>query len=135
MGGFIFDESGNFETIQGDSGHIIVEDIPKDKNYTIFLGVQNSKREPVGSELYLNSNQEDTVDFFLSGEYTDQWTVPKNKETETYYYAVKICYIAPEGSAENSTEDTAVLNDNDISFYNEITVYPRRVKGIPIENA
>lgn len=133
--GFIFDESGNFTTIQGDSGHIVIEDIPTDKNYIIFLGVQNSKRQQVGSELYINSNQQDTVDFFLSGEYTDQWTVPKNKETETYYYAVKICYIPPEGSVENSTEDTAVLDDNDISIYNEITVYPRRVKGIPIENA
>ena len=132
--GFIFDESGNFTTIQGDSGHIIIEDIPTDKNYIVFLGVQNSKRQQVGDELHINTNQENTVDFFLSGEYTDLWTVPKNKEYETYYYAIKICYVS-SSLGEHSTEDTAILDDNDISIYNEITVYPRRVKGIPIENA
>lgn len=127
--GFIFDDEGNFTTIQGDSGHIVITDIPTDKNYTIYLGIQNSKRETIGDELYLSSNNLDTVDFFLSGDYTDLWTVPKNKDYETYYYAIKICYVASSLS-ENSTEDTAVLDDGDISIYNTITVYPRRVKGI-----
>lgn len=127
--GFIFDEEGNFTTIQGDSGHIIIEDIPTDKNYLIYLAIQDSKRNTVGDELSLESNNNDTVDFFLSGDYTDLWTVPKNKEYETYYYAIKICYLASSIS-ENSTEDTAILDDNDISIYNTITVYPRRVKGI-----
>ena len=127
--GFIFDDEGNFKTIQGDSGHIFVEELPTDKNYTVYLGVQDGKRNTIGSELYLESNNSDTVDFFLSGDYTDLWTVPKNKETETYYYAIKICYVPPSGSADLSTEDTAILEENDMSIFNTITVYPRRVKG------
>lgn len=124
---FYMDEEANLTLVQGDSGHIIVSGIPTDKDYKVCLAFSNSKRQ-ILSEIYMqsasNGVNRDTLDFFVSGAVTDNFTVPLSKETETYYYSVKICQTTDQ------TEDTVALGSNDITTFNTVTVYPKRVEGL-----
>ena len=120
---FYMDDEANLTLVQGDSGHIVVSGIPKDKNYTVCLAFSNKRRQ-ILSEISMNSNNKDTIDFFVSGKTTDAFIVPLNKETETYYYGVKICLTTDQ------SEDTVALGNNDITVTNTITVYPKRVEGL-----
>jgi len=126
---FIVNDNGDITLIQGDSGHVIITDIDTQKEYLVYLAIQDKKRNivyetnpPISTKV--GDEIKSTVDFFLSGGITNLLTVPKNQETEEYYYAIKLC------SSTDNTEDTASLGNNDISIYNTITVYPKRVEGI-----
>ena len=121
---FIVDDSGNITLIQGDSGTLVVNGLPTDKNYTVYFGIRDSKRNPIGSEIQVQTNGASAVSFVLSAALTDLLTVRTNEDTAEYYYGVKLCYN------NDGTEDTLILGDNDLSFTNTITVYPKRVEGI-----
>ena len=124
---FYIDENGNIELIQGDSGTLTVNELPTDKNYTIYLAIRNKKRELVGSEIYLSTNQSDTVTFVIGAALTDLLTVPLSEESETYYYGIKLC--ATDAQTLVETEETLFLGDMTIAEMNTITVYPKRVEG------
>ena len=121
---FSIDENGDITLIQGDSGNLTVSGINTDKDYTVFFAVQDASRNPVGTELSVNSMQRDSVVFVLTGDYTDLLTVGKNEEYAIYYYGIKICY------SDDDFEDTLVLSGGDIGTLNTITVYPKKVEGI-----
>ena len=38
---FTVDENGNISLVQGDSGTLVVDGIDTDKNYTVYLGIQD----------------------------------------------------------------------------------------------
>lgn len=121
---FIVNEDGNITLIQGDSGTLVINGLPTDKSYTVYFAIQDEKRNPIGSEITIESNGASSVEFVLTGAFTDLLTVKKSEDYATYYYGIKIC------SNSDYTEDTLMLADSDISTYNTITVYPKRVEGI-----
>ena len=120
---FIVDENGNISLIQGDSGTLVVEGIKTDKNYTVYFAVQDKNRKPIGSEIFVNSNNYSSVVFSLTGDFTDLLTVNKNETATTYYYGIKVC------DSNNQIEDTLLVS-GDIGSVNTITVYPKKVEGI-----
>lgn len=118
------DENGNLTITQGDTGTLVVGGLDTSKNYKVYFAIQNKKREAVGDELIVSSNNSDTVVFKLTGDLTDLLTVPEKSKTETYYYGIKLC------SVTDNTEDTLVVNNGDMGDTNIITVYPKKVEGI-----
>ena len=58
---FSVDDAGNISLIQGDSGTIVVEGLNTDKNYTIYFGIKDKNREPVGDELFVTSNKNGVI--------------------------------------------------------------------------
>lgn len=120
---FVVSNEGNITLVQGDSGELTVTNIPEDRNYKIYFAIQDENRNPVGSEVMVESNYADTVVIFISGGLTDLLTVPVGDETSTYYYGVKLCYT------EDLLEDTLILGSSSIASKNTITVYPRKVVG------
>ena len=121
---FKTDKNGNITLIQGDSGKITVNGIKTNKNYKVYFGIKDKKRNTVGDELVVDSNGMSSVIFELTGDYTNLLKVPKNKLFETYFYGIKVC-----DSASNF-EDTLVLGGCGFLNLNTITVFPKKVEGI-----
>ena len=115
------DENGVISLIQGDSGEIVVYGLDTNSNYDVYFAIQNLKRQPIASELKVQSNFSDMVTFVLTSEFTDLLTVPKNKEYEVYRYGMKIC--------TPTTEDTVLIGNNDYGSVNQLIVYPKIVEG------
>lgn len=120
---FNIDINGDITLIQGDSGQLVLNNLPTDKNYTVYLGIQDKNRKPIGNELSVETNKNSTVPFIITSELTDLLTVPKGEETESYYYGVKLCSV-------DGIEDTLLIGDSQIGDKNTITVYPKKVEGI-----
>jgi hypothetical protein len=121
---FKVDNNGNMQIVQGDSGELVINGIPTDQNYKIYLAVQNSERLPIGDEIMVESHLEPTVVIKMTGNYTNLFVVDEGAKSATYYYGVKMC------SEVDNIEDTLILGDNVIGGLNTITVYPRKVEGI-----
>lgn len=119
---FKIDQQGNITLVQGDSGTLVINGLNTDKNYQIYLAIQDKNRKPVGNELCVSSNKSPSVVFELTGDFTDLMTVPKNELCETYYYGIKQC-------SQNGYENTLVIGQTDIGYQNTITVYPKKVEG------
>lgn len=119
---FNIDKNGNITMVQGDSGSLIINGLKTDKNYTVYLAIQDTKRNPVGNELRVNTNKSSSVVFELTGDFTDLMTVPKNESHAIYYYGIKLC-------SDDSYEDTLIIGDGDIGSSNSIIVYPKKVEG------
>ena len=115
------DENGVISLIHGDSGEIVVYGLDTNSNYDVYFAIQNLKRQPIASELKVQSNFSDMVTFVLTSEFTDLLTVPKNKEYEVYRYGMKIC--------TPTTEDTVLIGNNDYGSVNQLIVYPKIVEG------
>jgi len=119
---FTVDTNGNITLIQGDSGQIVVNGLPIDKNYSVYFAIQNEKRKPIGTEIMIQSNLEPTVSIPIPASLTDLMTVPASDDSATYYYGIKIC--------SGTDEDTLLIGGGDIGSLNEITVYPKKVEGV-----
>lgn len=120
---FNIDENGNITLVQGDSGQLVVNGLPTDKEYTVYFAIQDENRKPIGSEISVEANKTSSVVFVLLGSLTDLLPVKKGEDTATYYYGVKIC------TADGNTEDTLLLGNSKIGDLNTITVYPKKVEG------
>lgn len=121
---FNIDENGNITLVQGDSGQLVVNGLPTDKEYTVYFAIQDENRKPIGSEISVEANKTSSVVFVLLGSLTDLLPVKKGEDTATYYYGVKIC------TADGNTEDTLLLGNSKIGDLNTITVYPKKVEGV-----
>ena len=119
---FTVDTNGNITLIQGDSGQIVVNGLPTDKNYKVYMAIQNEKRKPIGNEIMVESENLETVTLPISASLTDLLAVPTSEDSATYYYGIKICY--------DTDEDTLIIGGGDIGSLNEITVYPKKVEGV-----
>lgn len=120
---FVVDDSGNITLIQGDSGQLTINGLQTDKNYTVYFGIRDTKRNPIGTELSVESNYNQSVIFDLIPELTDLLTVKRSEEYATYYYGVKVC------DEDSNFEDTLIIGNSDIGDFNTITVYPKKVEG------
>lgn len=121
---FRVDNNGNISMTQGDSGKLVISGIDTYKNYKVYFAVQNKNRNPVGTEISLNSLNSPIVVFSLTSDYTNLFTVDSNKEYEIYYYGIKICDL------EDNSEDTLNIMSNEIGAKNTITVFPKKVEGL-----
>ena len=120
---FLVDNSGNITLVQGDSGQLTVSGLSTDKNYTVYLAVQDSKRKPVGTEISVESNHNSSVIFDFIPELTNLFTVKRSEESAEYYYGVKVC------DEDTNFEDTLLIGNTGIGDLNTITVYPKKVEG------
>ena len=120
---FIVDDFGNITLVQGDSGQLTVSGLPTDKSYNVYLAIQDSKRNVIGSEIVVSSNNLDSVIFVFAPELTNLLTVNLNEESAEYYYGIKVC------DSSTNFEDTLLIGDSDIGDLNTITVYPKKVEG------
>lgn len=123
---FIADYGGTITTFQGDSGKLVVNDLPTDQNYKLYFAIQDAKRNFRGKEVMVYSLNQPSVEIFIPAEVTDELTVPLNKSFETYYYGVKKVFQIKPGIYE---EDTLFVNGGDFATKNRIIVYPKRVEG------
>lgn len=122
--GFITKEDGTILARQGDSGEIYIDGVDIDKNYKVYFGVYDSKRKPVGREVYVYSNFSSEVVISVPSAVTNMWEVPKGEEFVEYYYGIKIC------DEETSMEKTLVLANCEFDTENILIVYPRKVEGL-----
>ena len=120
---FKIDKNGNISMIQGDSGLITIRGLNPEKDFTVYFAIQDKNRRPVGSELSVSSNNNSSVVFQLTADYTDLLTVKKDEPCAVYYYGLKIC------DEEAQREDTLIIGSNEIGGVNTITVYPKKVEG------
>ena len=88
---FTIDKDGNITLIQGDSGELVINGLPTDKNYSVYFAIQDENRNPIGSEIELDTNNSSSVIFTITGSLTNLLTVKKDDETATYYYGIKLC--------------------------------------------
>lgn len=121
---YIVEPSGNITIYQGDSVELVINGIPTDQNYKVFFAAQNKEREPIASEIMVESLGQSSVVIKLLGNYTNNFIVEEDNKSQKYYYGIKMC------SENNSTEDTLLLGNSIIGDLNTITVYPRKVEGI-----
>ena len=120
---FSVDDDGNITLVQGDSGELKVSGLETDRSYTVYLAIQDSKRNPIGSEISVLSNQQPEVIFSFTPSLTNLLTVKKGNEYEEYYYGIKACY------ASENFEDTLLIGNSSFGDLNTITVYPKKVEG------
>jgi hypothetical protein len=120
----IVEANGNITMYQGDSIEIVINGIPTDQNYTVYFAAQDAERNPVGSEISVDSLGEGSVAIKLTGNYTNLFVVDPEVKSQNYYYGIKIC------SVQDDTEDTMLIGETKIGDKNVITVFPRKVEGI-----
>lgn len=122
---FIVDEkTGNITLVQGDSGTLIVQGLPSDKNYTVYFAIYNENRKIIGEEMKVQSNGSDVVTLKILSSLTDLLKVDLDETTAEYYYGLKLC------NEDTDYEDTLCVGNNDIDGINTITVYPKKVEGV-----
>lgn len=121
---FTVDDNGNITLIQGDSGELVVNGLPTDRNYKIFFAIQDENRNPIGTEIELETNKSPSIIFSIVGSLTDLLTVKRGDDTATYYYGIKLC------NQEDFFEDTLLIGDSKLGELNAITVFPKKVEGI-----
>lgn len=121
---FTIDKDGNITLIQGDSGELVINGLPTDKNYSVYFAIQDENRNPIGSEIELDTNNSSSVIFTIPGSLTNLLTVKKDDETAAYYYGIKLC------NKDDFMEDTLLIGNTQIGSLNTITVYPKKVEGI-----
>lgn len=121
---FTIDDYGNITLVQGDSGELTVSGLPTDRNYSVWFAIQDENRNPIGGEINIDTNNSESISLYITGGLTDLLTVPRDEETATYYYGIKLC------SADDSLEDTLLLGNGSMGDKTTITVYPKKVEGI-----
>lgn len=119
---FIVDEFGNIETYQGDSGTLVVEELPTDRNYSLYFSIYNDKRQIIGETEPIALNGATMKSIPIEASLTDLLTVPKDEDYAEYYYGLKLCV--------NGEEDTLIIDDGDIGSLNIVRVYPKKVEGV-----
>lgn len=120
---FSVDENGNITLVQGDSGELIVIGLPTDRNYKAYFAIQDENRRPIGSELSIDTNKQESIAFLIPSVLTDLLSVPVDEDTATYYYGIKICFN------ETLLEDTLLIGEQSLGGKNAIVVYPKKVEG------
>lgn len=122
---FVVDEdTGDITLVQGDSGTLIVTDLPEDESYTLYFAFYDEKRNIIGDEMTVETDGSGTASISVLSSVTDLLTVDKNEDSAQYYYGLKLCL------EDTGYENTLIINDGDIGDLNTVTVYPKKVEGI-----
>lgn len=120
---------GVLKIIQGDTGSMIIDGIPTDKNYEIYLAIRRKDRSLVLPEMKQDSNFNDLVIFEITKQMSDLLHVPQGVSCQLYYWGVKMC------DPETGYEDTMNVgecrcNGGYFGKWNRLYVYPKIVEGI-----
>lgn len=115
-------EDSSIDIYQGDSGSIFVHNLNKDKNYKVYLGVQDKKRSFI-FEKTIEANSVEFVEIKILPTDSQLLTVPINKNFETYYYGVKVEEVGTTNS------DTMFISNGTYGDLTEMRVYPKKAKG------
>ncbi len=117
------EETGDITLIQGDSGQYVISGLPTDQYYTVYFAIQDTNRNPIGSEISVTANLYSSVTINLPSSLTDLLTVKKNEDYAEYRFGVKLCTAA-------GREDTLIIGNKEVGEDNLITVYPKKVEGL-----
>ncbi len=117
-------EDGTIILYQGDTGEVVVNNLPTIENYKAYFGIRDEKRNQVGAEVLVNTNKQESISFRLTSDLTDKLEVPNGKKFATYYYGIKL--VTP-GSLN---EDTLFVEGNTYGSLNRVIVYPKKVEGV-----
>lgn len=120
---FITKEDGTIIARQGDSGQVYIDGIDPNRNYTIYFGVRDENRKPLGDEVPVQSNYGSEVVIDIPATVTNAWEVPKGEDSRELYYGIKVC------DEEAGIEDTLVLAGCEFDTENILIVYPKKVEG------
>jgi hypothetical protein len=125
-------KNGIIKIIQGDTGSIIVDGVPTDKNYDIYFAIRKKDRTLVAPELKFPTEFKDTVEIPIDKELSEKLEVPLNAMCEVYFWGVKLC------DAETGNEDTMRVGECScggwFGKWNRIYAYPKIVEGIVDES-
>ena len=80
----LYSVNDNIFIRRGDSGNVVVNGIPTDKNYGVYFSVVD-ENEDIKKEWTVQSNQAASVTFSFAASDTD------DIEPGDYYYGIKIC--------------------------------------------
>ena len=123
-----WDTDGNGEMYQGDTGYIDLEDLDSDRDYTIYLAIQNKSRKIMGSEQYVIATGLTKARIYIPTSLSKLLTVPLKESFEDYYYFLKACKKGVNG--EPDEEDTLFVNDATFGDLKRIRVYPLGAEGV-----
>lgn len=121
---YIVKETGEITLVQGDSIDIVVNGLPTDQNYKLYFAAQDGERNPVGSEIVIDTFRNSSATIRLLGDYTNNFIVDEDRKSQVYYYGLKLC------TEDGNVEDTLLLGNSSIGGLNTITVYPKKVEGV-----
>jgi hypothetical protein len=121
--GFITKEDGTIIARQGDSGKVYIDGIDTNSNYTIWFGVRDENRKPIGDEVPVQSNYGSEVVIDIPATVSNSWEVPKGEDYRELYYGIKVC------DETTGLEDTLVLAGCEFDTENILIVYPKKVEG------
>ena len=71
-------KNGIVKIIQGDTGSIVVDGIPTDKNYLVYFAIRKKDRTLITPEMKKQTLGEDTVTFNISKKISELLEVPEN---------------------------------------------------------
>lgn len=125
--------TGDITLRQGDDGEYNLVNLVADKPYEYCFAITDKNRNKI-YEIKTGTIADLTeVTFKISVSATDLLIVPKGKEEQEYYFAIKRCgrrINALTGEFEpDGTEDTMPINNNDVKYVNTITVLPKMAEG------
>lgn len=126
---YVNPNDGSIKLYQGDSGTIVFNGIPTDKNWKVFFSIIDLKKNQILLKKMMESNKEEKVVFTLMADETDKLDVQKGKNYTSYNYGLKIC-------DDIGTEDTLIpkvtVNENGNVVFRTapvVQVYPKYVEG------
>lgn len=115
------DKNGNIYIIQGDSGEVVVNGLPTDKNYQVYFVIKDLKNRVVANCLQIQSNYNSTVTFSITPEFSSMLSVPKNEEVGFYTYGLKTV-------DEYGNENTLFVDGCCYEDTNKVIVFPEKVE-------
>lgn len=120
---FSMDDYGNMTLVQGDTVSLAISGLDTTQNYTVYFAIQDSDRNPIGTEISVSANYSDSVVFEITSELTDLLEVDADEESAEYTYGIKVCN-------DDGFEDTLLVGNSELGDVNTITVYPKKVEGV-----
>lgn len=124
-------KNGVLKIIQGDTGSIVVDGIPTDKSYEVYLAIRNPEtRELVFEELKIDSEGLDEVEFEITKAMSEKLEVPINRQCSMFYWGVKLC--DPDTGLEDTLRvgECRCCDGGYFGKWNRLYVYPKIVEGI-----
>lgn len=115
------DKNGNIYIYQGDSGEIVINGLPTDKNYNVYFTVKDLKNRTVANRLEVQSNYNSSVTFSITSDFSSMLKIPKNEELGFYTYGLKTV-------DEDGDENTLFVEGCCYEDTNKVIVFSEKVE-------
>ena len=122
-------KNGIVKIIQGDTGYILVDGIPTDKNYDVYFAIRRKDRTLVTpEEIKVPTEGKCEIEIPITKKISELLEVPLNAMCEIYYWGVKLC------DPDTGNEDTMRVGEcacgGWFGKWNRLYAYPKIVEGI-----